>query len=189
MSASDERVRLFVALELPGGVVSALVRWRDDIVTGETGLRAVPPSSLHVTLCFLGSQPATAVPDIIAACGVVGSLPAAALTVERPVWLPPRRPRVLAVELGDAAGRLGDVQAALSDALHAGGWYTPEKRPYLAHVTVARVPGRMRVRPRELTAPESDPGGFTGSCVTLFRSHLSSAGARYEPLASVQLGG
>jgi RNA 2',3'-cyclic 3'-phosphodiesterase len=189
VSASDEQVRLFVALELPDGVVSGLVRWREDIVTAETGLRAVPPWSLHVTLCFLGSQPAAAVPDINAACGVVASLPAAELTVEGAVWLPPRRPRVLAVELGDADGRLEDVQVALSDALHTGGWYMPEPGPFLAHVTVARVRNRTRVRPRELSPPGSEPRAFAGSRVTLFRSRLSSAGARYEPLGSVQLGG
>ena len=93
------------------------------------------------------------------------------------MWLPPRRPRVLAVELGDADGRLGDVQVALSDALHAGGWYTPEARPFLAHVTVARVPGSYADPPARASVPQSEPGGFTGSCVTLFRSHLGSAGA------------
>ena len=33
---------------------------------------------------------------------------------------------VLAVELFDDGGRLGAVQAALSEALAAGGWYEPE---------------------------------------------------------------
>ena len=187
--AGDERVRLFVALELPGDVVSALVGWREDIIGAEPAFRAVPPTSLHVTLCFLGSLPAAAVPDIVVACGVVAGCPAAALTVEHAIWLPPRRPRVLAVELDDADGRLADAQAALSDALHAGGWYTPEARPFLAHVTVARVRHRMRVRPRELAPPPAASERFIGSCVTLFRSRLSSAGARYEPLGSVQLAG
>jgi 2'-5' RNA ligase len=184
--AGDARVRLFVALELPGDVVGALVGWREDIIDAEPALRATPPASLHVTLCFLGSLPAAAVPDILMACGVVAGCPAARLTVERAIWLPPRRPRVLAVELDDADGRLADVQAALSDALHAGGWYPPEARPFLAHVTLARVRHRMRVRPRELASPPASER-FTASRVTLFRSHLSSAGARYEPLGSVQL--
>jgi RNA 2',3'-cyclic 3'-phosphodiesterase len=185
--AVEERVRLFVALELPDEVVSALVGWREDIVHADRALRAVPPRSLHVTLCFLGSQPAAAVPEILSACSVVAGLPAVALSVQRSIWLPPRRPRVLAVELGDAAGRLGDVQAALSDALHAGGWYPPEARPFLAHVTMARVRNRARVRPRELPPLTSE--AFAGSRVTLFRSRLGPAEARYEPLGSVQLSG
>lgn len=185
--AVAERVRLFVALELPADVVSGLVRWRDDIVSGEPALRSVSPSSLHITLCFLGSLPATTVSDIVSACGAVAELPAATLTLARAIWLPPRRPRVLAVELDDDQARLAAVQSALSDALHAGGWYTPEARPFLAHVTVARVRHRDLVRPRELPLPASAP--FAGSRVTVFRSRLSSAGARYERLGSVQLVG
>ena len=94
---------------------------------------------------------------------------------------------MLAVELGDADERLADVQSTLSEALQAGGWYTPEARPFLAHVTVARVRNRARVRPRELSPPASER--FVGSRVTVFRSRISSAGARYEPLGTVQLAG
>jgi len=187
-AAVDERVRLFVALELPDDVVTGLVSWREDIVGAEPALRAVPPPSLHVTLCFLGSLSAAAVPDIAVACDVVATLPAAVLSVQRAIWLPPRRPRVLAIELGDADGALGVVQAALSDALHAGGWYMPDARPFLAHVTVARVRNRARLRPRELPpAPTSQP--FVGSRVTLFRSRPGPEGPRYEPLGSVRLAG
>ncbi len=183
--AVDERVRLFVALELPDDIVTGLVRWRGDVITAEPALRPVPPTSLHVTLCFLGSLSAVAVSDIIVACDAAARLPAPALSVERAVWLPPRRPRVLAVELGDVDARLADVQSTLSEALRASGWYTPEARPFLAHVTVARVRNRARVRPRELSPPPSER--FVGSRVTVFRSRISSAGARYEPLGTVQL--
>jgi RNA 2',3'-cyclic 3'-phosphodiesterase len=180
-----ERVRLFVALELPERVVSACARWGDEIVRREPGLRAVPPASLHITLCFLGWRTAGEVGDIVAACGVAGTLPAATLAADRAIWLPPRRPRVLTLALADEDGRLADAQAALSRALEAGGWYVPESRPFLAHVTVARVGRGARVRPRELTAPALDP--FRGSRVTVFRSRLSRSGARYERLASIDL--
>lgn len=183
--APDERVRLFVALELPEAVVTTLVRWRDEVIGREGGLRAVPPASLHVTLCFLGWRFAHELDDIVAACGAVGSLPAASLTVDGAIWLPPRRPHVLAVDLGDEDGRLAAVQRALSEALAAGEWYAPETRPFLAHVTVARVARGARVRPRELTAPSVPP--FPGTHVTVFRSRLSPAGARYERLASIEL--
>jgi 2'-5' RNA ligase len=188
-AAPDERVRLFVALELPQAVIHALVQWRDGLLRGEAGLRAVPPASLHVTLCFLGWRPADEVAGIIAACGVAAALPAAALSIGRATWLPRRRPRVLAVELEDDGGRLGEVQAALSGELHAGGWYAGEGRRFLAHVTVARVGRGAHIRSRELTAVTSAPGCFPGSRVTVFRSRLSPAGARYERLASVDLRG
>jgi 2'-5' RNA ligase len=101
------------------------------------------------------------------------------------VWLPARRPRVLAVRLEDAGGRLTALQGALSERLHAGGWYEPEQRPYLPHVTVARVGGRARVKPAPLPGPP--PLSFTPEWVTLFRSHLSPKGARYEALSRAAL--
>jgi ketosteroid isomerase-like protein len=109
------------------------------------------------------------------------------LTVDGALWLPPRRPRVLAVGLSDAGSHLAEAQSSLSHALHAGGWYTPEARPFLAHVTVARVARDARRTPAvDLTAPPSL--SFEGARVTLYRSRLSAQGARYEPLGSVALG-
>lgn len=185
---SDERARLFVALELPGDVRGALCDWAREHVGSMPRLRIVDPEALHVTLCFLGSRPAGEVSDIAAACAqAVAGLPAASLTVGDALWLPPRRPRVLTVELGDDEGRLAAVQAALAAALTGGGFYAPETRPFLAHVTVARVQRDGRPRREELAAPA--PACFTGERVTLFRSRLGSGPARYEALASVMLSG
>lgn len=185
-----ERVRLFVALELPGEVRQELVRWRECVRGAGVPprLRWATPASLHVTLCFLGWRPAEQIPSIAPACAVAAACPPAQLTLADPVWLPPRRPRVLAVQLRDEADRLARVQRRLSKALEAGGWYEPEKRAFRAHVTVARVPKGGRVGRVALAAPAPAPLSFTGRQVTLFRSRLSAAGARYEPLASVALG-
>jgi RNA 2',3'-cyclic 3'-phosphodiesterase len=182
-----KRVRLFVALELPDTVRQELVRWRDGVPGAgmPPRLRWVTPASLHVTLCFLGWRPFEQIPSIAEACAVPAACGPAQLTLADPVWLPPRRPRVLAVELRDEEDGLARVQERLSKALEAGGWYEPEKRAFRAHVTVARVPKGGRVGRVALPAPA--PLRFTGRQVTLFRSRLSAAGARYEPLASVAL--
>jgi 2'-5' RNA ligase len=179
--SSDERARLFVALELPAFVRKALAAWRGS----PARLRLIRPEDLHVTLCFLGWQPVSSADAVLAACGLVSGRPAAPLRVVEAIWLPPRRPRVLAVRLEDVAGALTAVQGELAAALAEGGWYVPEKRPFLAHVTVARVGRDGRVR-RGLEAPPEL--SFEGSRVTLFRSRLSPAGARYEPLGTVSLG-
>lgn len=181
-----ERARLFVALELPASVRETLVVWRTGALGDARGLRLIGPEDLHVTLCFLGWQDADEIDSILAACAGSAAQPAAGLRVDRAIWLPPRRPRVLAVELADASGTLSAVQADLSRALEAGGWYVPERRPFLAHVTVARVARDGRLRTRELVSPPAV--AFEGSRVTLFRSRLSAAGARYEPLGTVLLG-
>ena len=183
---NDERARLFVALELPAAVRDALATWRSEALRDLAEVRAAAVDSLHVTLCFLGWRSVREIGPIAEAVEALRSHGAAALAVAGALWLPPRRPRVLAVKLDDAGGALGRAQAALSAALEAGGWYVPEARPFLAHVTVGRVAKGARVRKPEV--PEPPRLAFDGSAVTLFRSRLSRAGARYEALRTAQLG-
>jgi 2'-5' RNA ligase len=187
MAEESERARLFVALELPVAVRAELVRWRQTPALRElSGLRMVPDGGLHVTLCFLGSLPASEIGAILKACRVVASEPACPLSLGEAAWLPSRRPRVLAVDLLDRSETLARVQAALSAALQRGGWYVPEARPFRAHVTVARVRADARVRAAPLDGPPSLD--FEGTRVTLFRSRLGGGGARYEALGTVALG-
>jgi 2'-5' RNA ligase len=61
----------------------------------------------------------------------------------------------------------------------------PERRAFLAHVPVARVRRGARVRAAERPGP--DRLEMRADRVTLFRSRLERAGARYEPLATVRL--
>jgi 2'-5' RNA ligase len=183
-------VRLFVALELPRPVVDALVGWRTPLVSEDEALRAVPRASLHATLAFLGWQEEASIAPLSAlvdacASGVGG---VAGLALGAPLWLPRRRPRVLAVALEDRHGQLGVLQARLVEELVAGAWYEPEARPYLPHVTVARV--RSGGAPRLGEPPTAARGGgappvlsFDAAAVVLYRSHLSAGGARHEPLA------
>jgi 2'-5' RNA ligase len=181
-----ERARLFVALELPGAAREALERWRAAELRGLDGLRALAPQSLHATLCFLGWRPVDEIERIAVACAAtLGGVGPPALAFADPLWLPTRRPHVLAVRLADPSGTLAGIQANLSAALSSGGWYQPEKRPFLAHVTVARVSRGARVRPVELSAVKAER--FDGAAVILYRSRLERAGARYEPLRRIAL--
>jgi RNA 2',3'-cyclic 3'-phosphodiesterase len=179
--------RLFVALELPDEAREALVWWRSSVARDVPGLRLLRPEDLHATLCFLGSRPEDEIDAIAGACGVVAGEPVADSGFGSALWLPARRPRVLAVALSDPEGVIARVQSVLSDALVAGGWYAPESRPFLAHVTVARVGRDSRVRPVSVPPPPDDLM-VRCSRVTLYRSQLGAGGARYSAIASVELG-
>lgn len=181
---SGEAARLFVALELPEVAVGALAAWADAQLGSVAGLRRVQPAALHVTLCFLGAQPVGEIEAIAAACGVVAGRDAVSLRLGTPVWLPRRRPRVLAVGLEDPSGGLADLQGELAAVLERGGWYSRETRPFWAHVTVGRF-GRAGGRVVELVAPPAV--SFAGVSVALLRSRPGPDGSRYEPLASVAL--
>jgi 2'-5' RNA ligase len=98
------------------------------------------------------------------------------------VPLPPRRPRLFALDLGDPDGGCGRLQQAVSDALEAGRFYKPEKRPFWPHVTLARVKRNLRAAPLPADPPPLAP--FHGARLTLYRSTLRPQGALYESLAS-----
>jgi len=183
---SPPSARLFVALELPARARDELASWGSEAVASVSGLRPVRSEDLHATLCFLGSRPEDEIDEIAAACGVAAGEPVVESTFGEAVWLPARRPRVLAVSLLDVDGAIGRLQSVLASALVGGGWYAPESRPFLAHVTIARVRRDARVKPAALEGLPRSP--LQCPRVTLYRSRLSPSGARYEPLASVSLG-
>lgn len=185
---SGPRARLFLALDLPHPARASIASWRDELIAGRIDLRPVAPEALHVTLVFLGWQDeATAARIAEAAFGALPAGPPPQLAPAGVRSLPPRNPRLFALDLKDEEGRATALQAAASAALEAGGWYRPEKRPFWPHLTLARVKrGQRRVPPLpDEPAPPRDP--FDASMVTLYRSTLRPQGALYEPLARTVL--
>jgi 2'-5' RNA ligase len=184
-SQRSSKARLFVALDPPEDAREVLVAWQLRALGREDGLRLVGPEALHVTLVFLGHLDEAEIPriaELIRPPAV--DPPVLTATGVKPV--PPRQPRLFALDLADEDGRTGAIQAAVSDALERAGLYEPEKRPFWPHVTLARVRKGARVRGIEVPDPPTEP--WRGAAVTLYRSRLSRAGARYEPLHRVVLG-
>jgi 2'-5' RNA ligase len=100
--------------------------------------------------------------------------------------LPPRRPRLFAMDLDDPDGRAAALQGSVSDALEAQRIYKPEKRPFWPHITLARVKRGRVAEPLEAAAA---PGGeWRAEAVTLYRSTLRRQGAVYDALERVVLG-
>jgi RNA 2',3'-cyclic 3'-phosphodiesterase len=171
----DERIRLFLALELPDDVASELRRWgRAELTGGRV------PDSLHVTLAFLGGRPRSSLDEIL---GVLRHEAA----VTDPFQLEPARYRetrsVGMLVLADRSGRATSLAERVHRGLEALGLYEPEKRPWLPHVTVLR----FRERPR-LAPPLPGIGAFAPSGAAAFLSRLHPSGARYEVLESCSLG-
>jgi 2'-5' RNA ligase len=147
----------------------------------------VAREALHVTLVFLGYQPEKEIERIgEAARAAVRDLPPALLAPAELKPLPPRRPRLFALDLADEGGRAAAVQAAAESALVAGRWYEPEKRPFWPHITLARVKRNQRAEP--LGGPWSPPPrAFEARDVVLYRSTLRPQGAEYTALARLSL--
>jgi 2'-5' RNA ligase len=187
----EPRLRLFVALDLPGVVRDGIEAWSARELT-DPALRRVAPDSLHVTLAFLGHRPAAEV-DSIAAAVTAAVPPAPALELLEPVPRPARgRPHFYALPARSAAAI--ELQSDLQARLVAAGLHEPDKRPFWPHVTVARVrtegrgsrrPAVIEKRPGALPPALREP--FLGVRVTLYRSELQPRGARYVPVAQVEL--
>jgi 2'-5' RNA ligase len=180
---------MFVALDLPEGPRNALAAWRDELVAGRRDLRPVRPEALHVTLVFLGWQDEGAAERIASlALGAAGSEAAPRLTAAGVRPLPPRDPRLFALDLEDEDGRAGAVQGAIAAALEAERIYKPEKRPFWPHITLARVKRGERRVPAlpEEPPPPADP--FEAAALTLYRSTLRPQGAVYDALERRSLG-
>jgi RNA 2',3'-cyclic 3'-phosphodiesterase len=179
---------MFVALDLPDEARAAIAAWRDELVAGRRDLRPVREAYLHVTLAFLGWQDEAAAERIAAAAFAAAegvAAPRLAAAGVRP--LPPRDPRLFALDLDDADRRAGQLQAAISEALETGRWYHPEKRPFWPHMTLARVKRDERRAPPLRDGPPPPGRPFYARDLTLYRSTLRPQGALYEPLARHEL--
>jgi 2'-5' RNA ligase len=187
------RARLFVALDLPEEVRDGIVAWGKEALV-DPALRPVRPESLHVTLAFLGYRPEKEI-DQIAEVVRESAAPAPWIELLDPVQRPPRgKARLYALPVLSPGTEA--LQAAVEQALAEEGFYRPEKRPFWPHVTVARVrpEGRGSRRPAVVSqAPGSIPSELAVPRIsirmTLYRSDLQPSGARYVPLAQVELPG
>jgi RNA 2',3'-cyclic 3'-phosphodiesterase len=185
------RARLFVALDLPESVREGIVAWGKKALA-DPALRPVAPESLHVTLAFLGWLPEKEIPRL-SRIVESSSGPAPRLRLGDPAPRPQRgRPRLFALPATSPA--TVELQARLQERLVEARLYEPEKRPFWPHVTVARV--RREERGSKRPALVSRPPGVlpktllqAAICVrmTLYLSEFKPQGARYIPLAQVDL--
>lgn len=197
--------RLFVAVDPPPYVCEQLAAWartalRETSRGPGAQARVLDAELLHITLCFLGNRPTEEIGPLaalLAQCrGAAGEL-----SVGAPLWLPPRSPRALAVELHDEQDQLVSLQRSVvaaygeapaegnpddAAARHA---RVAKHRRFRPHVTVARLRSGQDRRSKgshggEPALPPTPALSFVPNELILYRSWLSPEGASYEPLAS-----
>lgn len=187
------RARMFVALDLPDELREGIVAWGREALA-DPALRPVAPESLHITLAFLGHRPEKKI-ERIAEVVRANAGPAPWVELLDPAPRPPRgRARLYALPALSPGTEA--LQAGVEQGLVEENFYKPEKRPFWPHVTVARV--RPEARGSRRPAVVSEPPGplpqelkepRISVRMTLYRSVLQPTGARYEPLAQIELPG
>ena len=169
--------RLFVAVWPPGDVLDRIEALsRPDVA----GLRWTRRDQWHVTLRFLGSVPdAGPVGDALVSVAATAAATEAVLgpTVDR------FGRRVLQVPVSGLETLAAAVVVATS-----GMGRPPDDRPFAGHVTLARASGRGSVDLRPLTGAAVS-ARWPVREMSLVRSHLSPAGARYEVVTAFGLSG
>ncbi|MDI1477892.1 RNA 2',3'-cyclic phosphodiesterase [Polyangium sp. y55x31] len=154
--------------------------------------RWVRTEGIHLTLVFLGAVAESLVPAVVAkAEGVAVRHAPLTLRFEGAGCFGGRKPRVLWIGVEGDVPALGLVQKELSEALTEVG-YVPEERVFSPHLTLARagfggVDAGLWAAAR-LLAGESF-GEVNVRELVLYESELSAAGAHYEAVARLPLGG
>jgi 2'-5' RNA ligase len=153
----------------------------------------VAAENVHLTLQFLGAVPEERLADVKRAVAeAAAGAPALDLALRGTGGFPTaRRPRVV------WAGIEGDVAALAALVKDLGArlaplGFPPEDRPFSPHLTLGRARdprGAPGLASAIAQAGELPPASWRASEVTLFQSHLSPKGPRYEALLRAPLGG
>jgi 2'-5' RNA ligase len=191
----SEEPRLFVAVPLSEEARAAVAEVVERIRAGEPegrGVRWVRLDGLHITLRFLGPTAESRVRDVAAAVAdaATGVDPFAIRVSGADAFPPVGRPRTLWLDLDRGVDELAALAARLDDALVGVGWER-ERRPFRAHLTLARADG-VRAGPATVAALKAAAAELAIESpierVVLFESVTGSGRARYLDLAEVALG-
>ena len=172
MAASNASQRLFFALWPDPGLQRELAR-RAAEALGHRRARPTPAANLHVTLAFLGEVDAAARACAEAAAGRVTAAPFTVSLDRLGYW---GRRGLLWAGPSQPPPAMAGLAADLGEALAADCGFERERRPFQAHITLARkvpkMPGRLAMAPLEwpvarfvLVASELGPGGATYTIV------------------------
>jgi len=191
-----EQIRSFVAIEL-----NEELRHQLDLIQRSLKskgisdeVRWVRPDGIHLTLKFLGNVPANSIKEIVLAVtqGRDGVMPFAISLGGLGCFPTTKRPNVIWVGVDGDTATLARLQTAIEDRLSVLG-YPPEKRRSTPHLTLGRVARRVTDSDQRRIGDliQEQTVGSLGEMqvreVTLMKSELSPAGARYTRLAAVPL--
>ena len=178
-----ERIRLFVAARIPDDRLELLDAELAPLRTKLTNARWVSVENQHLTLKFLGWASVDLLDGVTATCAMVaGGRPGGRLALTDLGAFPSKtRIRVLWVGIDDPSGVLRALAADLDRAFEPLG-FPSEARAYAPHLTVARFKLPVPMKSGFPTIDTAAIDAFELDELTLFRSHLSPKGARYEAI-------
>jgi len=183
-------MRLFVALDIPESIRSAIAQACERLKPAAPGARWVRPESLHLTLKFIGEQPDERLEQFKAALAKVRGPAALHVELKGLYFFPQKRyPRVLGVFVHpqETSAAMEELFKKIEFHLAPHG-VAREERGFRAHLTVARLDPRAKHDALD-AALQAGPmrvefGAFDTADFHLYRSQLQRGGAVYTKLAT-----
>jgi 2'-5' RNA ligase len=201
-------IRAFLAVELSQELRAGLTTIQEElkrkIETGmsrNTRISWVQPSSIHLTVKFLGDMDEQALdPLLVAVTHAIGNQPAVNVPLDRLGAFPrPQSPRVLWAgpsenwERGAEARRMMEIHGVIEQACEGVG-FVRETKVFSPHLTLARIRlgeryvGIALTQSGVLDRPVS-VGSLAVESVVLMKSELRPTGSVYTKLWEVRLQG
>jgi RNA 2',3'-cyclic 3'-phosphodiesterase len=199
-------IRAFLAVELSQELRAGLTTVQQELkrkietgMTRNTRISWVQPTSIHLTIKFLGDMDEQALdPLLVAVEYAIGNQAAVNVPLDRLGAFPrPQSPRVLWVgpsenwEQGRDAKGIAEIHGAIEAACEGLG-FLRETRPFSLHLTLARI--RMGERHVGLALTQSGIldrpialGSLAVEAVALMRSELKPTGSVHTRLWEVRL--
>ena len=188
-------IRAFLALQLPGDIQGQLSQIQQMLRHQLPPVSWVRPGNIHVTLKFFGNILPALVDSLYEALGDIGSQ-----TI--PFWLNVqgigvfphlRAPRVIWAGLTGPVHKVIQLHDQIQILLEPLG-FPLEEKPFHPHVTLARIKSDGKnvgkvLNERGCLDVENVVGEWLVDSMVLYRSELSSSGARYEALWRVPFKG
>ena len=184
-------IRSFIAIDFPDETRKALEDIQKELKQSGAGVRWVKPSSIHLTLKFLGNIHAAQVEEIARAV-------AQEIRDQPPITLRPaglgafpslRKPRVIWIGMEGEVQRLTGIQARVETALEVLG-FAREKRSFRPHLTIGRVKDRRWLQSLVDAVATLDMkpfNSFDADEIILYKSDLRPTGAIYTKLHRMPL--
>ena len=192
-----EKIRSFIAIELPPEIKLELARLQDSLKEdGQPRIKWVNPQSIHLTLKFLGNIDPAVVGGITKAMtDATSTTPPFTLDLRHPGAFPNlERVQVVWVGLGGELEVLKKLQQSLENNLAELG-FPPEKRSFKPHLTLARMGDEATTQQRQRLGELIADTKFETSrkiktnAINLIRSQLTRTGAVYSHIGSAALSG
>lgn len=189
--------RTFIALELDTAMQQHLGGVIDRMAHELPALRWVDPLGIHLTLAFLGELTDARVADAVMATSVAAQqvAPFDYRLTRLGVFGGISQPRVIWMGIDESTGTLIQLHETLKRALQQRN-FELETRPFSPHLTLSRVKNPLKPAEQQtlqrllndsrLNAPSPL---YHVTHVSVMKSELSRAGAKYTSLRNCALGG